>query len=642
MDKRVKPTNIFIASDSESNQSIPITTKQPIPTENPIEVLTDSDSQCSETIPITTEKVAVMKYCGNQKKHACYFCGILYPNIARHYERKHGREIDVAKVLAMPKSSKQRRKAWSILINKGDFGHNYEVLSNGKGVLIPKYCKNSKQDAKDFIPCQHCQAMYLRSDLWKHKNYCPVKKEGPMPRNQGIKRGMLLLPVKENDEGLHILFQSMKSDEITHIAKTDPLLRQYAKRLLEKHGKNGHQVNYISQKLREMGRLIIQAKNISPDVNEMIHCLDVTNYDIVTEAVRRVAGYNNDSKKYAIPSVALKIGHTLHKLAGLLKLDGIKERDETKINNAELFEKLYSLDWKESVSLKAHRTLEALKYNKPQLLPLVEDVMKLHNFLHCKSEEILTNATTNEYAELCKVTLTQIILFNRKRAGEAERIKVSDYLQAQENSVDPAVASSLTKFELELCNTHKRVEIVGKKERKVAVLLTEQVQNNISQILKLRESMNLQSDYLFNRPYPAINPYRGSDCLRQYAFACEAQKPLLMTSTRLRKQLATLSQVLNLSETSQDLLACFQGHDIRIHRQYYRLPQSTLEIAKVSRLLHCFNNGTLHKFKGMDLDDITFDEDADRVELDSSDELSGKHLLRFLFIMFHLNFLLLS
>lgn len=100
----------------------------------------------------------------------------------------------------------------------------------------------------------------------------------------------------------------------------------------------------------------------------------------------------------------------------------------------------------------------------------------------------------------------------------------------------------------------------------------------------------------------------GSDSIREFVSKCGAKHADLITSTKLRKQLATLAEVLNLKENSQDILATFQGHDIRIHREIYRLPSDALELAKVSRLLHCINNGTISKFKGLDFDEIEFDK----------------------------------
>lgn len=35
------------------------------------------------------------------------------------------------------------------------------------------------------------------------------------------------------------------------------------------------------------------------------------------------------------------------------------------------------------------------------------------------------------------------------------------------------------------------------------------------------------------------------------------------------------------------------GHDLRIHREYYPLPEGTLEAAKVSKILHILNTGRI-------------------------------------------------
>lgn len=85
---------------------------------------------------------------------------------------------------------------------------------------------------------------------------------------------------------------------------------------------------------------------------------------------------------------------------------------------------------------------------------------------------------------------------------------------------------------------------------------------------------------------------------------------MAFTSTRLRKHIATISQVLNLQENESDQLADFLGHDIRVDRQYYRLPQGTLQLAKMSKVLLAVEKGTLSQYKGQALDDIEIDPEG--------------------------------
>jgi hypothetical protein len=48
----------------------------------------------------------------------------------------------------------------------------------------------------------------------------------------------------------------------------------------------------------------------------------------------------------------------------------------------------------------------------------------------------------------------------------------------------------------------------------------------------------------------------------------------------------------------------FTGHDITIHREFYRLPQEEMELTKVAKLLFVSEMGGLSAFRGKTLDQI--------------------------------------
>lgn len=49
------------------------------------------------------------------------------------------------------------------------------------------------------------------------------------------------------------------------------------------------------------------------------------------------------------------------------------------------------------------------------------------------------------------------------------------------------------------------------------------------------------------------------------------------------------------------------GHDINIHEAIYRLQDSTIEMAKVSRLLMAVDSGRMKEFAGKTLAEITIE-----------------------------------
>ena len=53
-------------------------------------------------------------------------------------------------------------------------------------------------------------------------------------------------------------------------------------------------------------------------------------------------------------------------------------------------------------------------------------------------------------------------------------------------------------------------------------------------------------------------------------------------------------------EHELDELAGYLGHDLTIHRKYYRLPENTVQLAKVTKILMAVNRG-IGQFTGKKL-----------------------------------------
>ena len=165
-------------------------------------------------------------------------------------------------------------------------------------------------------------------------------------------------------------------------------------------------------------------------------------------------------------------------------------------------------------------------------------------------------------------------------------MKLANYTSRQTNPLAVKdIADSLSETEKFLCKTMSLVQIRGKKGRTVPVIITPDLIKVIDCLMKYREQAGVRHSnvYVFAR-LNNENAHRASDCLRLVASKCGAIKPTNLTSTRLRKHIASTSQILNLQKHELDLLAGFLGHDIRVHRNFYRLPQETLQLAKVSKI----------------------------------------------------------
>ncbi len=136
-------------------------------------------------------------------------------------------------------------------------------------------------------------------------------------------------------------------------------------------------------------------------------------------------------------------------------------------------------------------------------------------------------------------------------------MRLKNFTERDTSPLHDDVSLGLTKFEKKLCEHFSRVEIRGKRGRKVAVLLTPGMVESLNLLINNRVECDVHDTniFLFARP-KCSSYYRGQDCLL-YAEKCGAKKTEYLRSTQLRKHVTTLSQILNLKDNELDQVADF-------------------------------------------------------------------------------------
>jgi len=64
---------------------------------------------------------------------------------------------------------------------------------------------------------------------------------------------------------------------------------------------------------------------------------------------------------------------------------------------------------------------------------------------------------------------------------------------------------------------------------------------------------------------------------------------------------------MGLSEQELQEVARHMGHELAVHRKFYRLQDDVIELAKVSKLLLAVEDGVAHAYANKSLDDIDLD-----------------------------------
>lgn len=556
------------------------------------------------------------------KGHSCYFCHKIIQNSARHLEVVHGNEMEVAKLLAMPKNSKARRDGFVALSRSADFYHNVEVLSSKRGelILVRRPTENELKCNKfsDYGPCPHCLGFMLKAHLWHHiKNNCTSKRNDQQNSKLIIAESNAILNNTFGAEfSTNFVFNissKLRDDIVGEYCKNDNMILQFGAMQFEKYGCT--QSELIRQSMRQLGRFTLKMREMDNSKNRLSDYLFPEKFDQIIQAVKLLCVTHQSIDKrpqFDVPSLALKIGYALKKCASIKR--GISLKGGNLKGNETLlsFLSLMDLEWNVRISSNALATLYNRKMNATQLLPLTSDLMKLNHYIdeNMKTNRKLLsqNPLIKYWKLLASFCLSKVILFNKRRSGEASRMKIVDFRSRPKWSEQctEELKNSFTDIENTLANQLTVVDIVGKRGRRVPVLLTCDVKDCIEILIETRNTVGIAENnpFVFARTEKSVLSIRGNDCLRKCSLEAGLERPQNISSTKLRKYIATVCQVLNLSENEHDWLARHLGHDIRVHRDFYRLHESAVELTKVSRLLMVVDQGQVNKFAGKKLEDI--------------------------------------
>ena len=513
----------------------------------------------------------------------------------------------------------ERNMCITKLRNQGNHLHNSDVLRSGRGQFLVTHRPKSGAVAADYRPCESCWAYLLKTELYRHRCKFPKKNR----RRVAADAQMLLPPPPGVSAKVHQLVSGMQDGSVKLIAKTDPLIVEYTSKFITLKGMQ-KQV-YIRDKVRELARFLIAVRiQDGMQTKTLDECISTGYFGNCVKAVNELAEFDENTATYAKPTLALKLGQALGKVAKIVKRKAIEARKDDRIHEAELFGDLCSSEWSEIIACRARSTLQERKRNKLNILPLSNDVQKLNRFLLDTCSECMMNLASSEasptdiereWRTLAEAVLSHIIIFNRRRQGEVSKMTLADYESKRMLDNKSDSMNALSPMERSLCNLFARVELTGKRDKIVPVLFLPWHLKSIDTLLTYRIQAGILSSNCYVFAYSHSDHHlRGCDALRTAALKCGAAAPASLRSTGLRKHVATLCQVLNLKDHELDMLAGYMGHDVRVHRQYYRLPNDVLQTSKLAKVFLLMDRGNLVQQKGRSLDEI--------VQLVNGDEAS--------------------
>jgi hypothetical protein len=515
-------------------------------------------------------------------------------------------------MLSYPKSSKERRNLADLLRKRGNF-----ICSAAGNVRTVR--KNVVDDNP--VPCSHCLGYFSSRQLYKHIKICPhnLKKEKSSQRyaHQINGQNLLIRHLVIDRKLKDMVFPHMKPDKISFVAKSDKLISAYGARYFNTH-RAKHHIPVTSRKMRDLAKLLLAAQELKPNIKSFFDLLQPHYFDTIVSATKVVAKYNPQTEIYESPTYALNISTAIKECCDLAQLFIIKKKcnfESTSASDAEsnvrVMKTLIASNWKYEISTQAGNDLLEKKWNKLTLIPTAGDLITLKNYLQKTSRSAADQLVRNEsdrvaYFLLMETVYCRIILLNRKRPGELQRLPLELYKTKLQNPGENSdqYDGLLTETEKILLGRLKRIVFKGKRGRGVPILFPPDVCAHADLLVRFRSNFVNRENLHFFAAANSNEPLTGYKVLARHVKKSNVQYPETITCTRLRKHLATMSQVINMSDNDIDQLANFMGHTLGIHKNFYRLPDDVHQTAKIAKLLFLMEQGQGKEFKGKKLDDI--------------------------------------
>lgn len=518
----------------------------------------------------------------------CYVCGKGITKLARHLKKHADDEPVIAEALSFPEKSAQRKRLFGILRNKGNYQHNKQVLKTNVGALKVNRRTGTNDDSSRYKFCPYCQGFYKCSELWRHIRTCTKKQSEPSRSGNGIESADHEVPpdVKK-------ILSSMSQDGIPLVIQNDYILVQMAKLLIQKYENNPNKQESIQQKLREMGKFLLQLQKKM--VFSFEDAIKPNNFQMVVSCVKRIVGFNTLHKMYLHQGVKLRLGRLLKRIGNIVLIDS--GSSETMKSHARTFIENCDKEWSGHIPQTDDVPLGGQNVTSPSTIPFTQDAQTFYQYLEALStsatESLRTNANSQVYTALSRVTITQTSVFS-KCTADVSNMTLKAF-QERDSSTQ-----ILSKHFI-------KINILSKSGQNVSVLLTSQLVSALTLLISKRLACGVHENnpFLFAKPNSSpTSHFHGGHCIKSFSGLCNAKNPEHLRLEHHLKHIARIFQILNLENDELEHLAKLLGHNIRADREYYRSPQAVVELAKIAKLLVAMERGSLERFEGNSLEEV--------------------------------------
>jgi len=297
--------------------------------------------------------VSVNSFYGSDRA-LCYFCGGIYTCIKRHWQRKHWNEPEVIECMSLGLTDNVAKNQYAAKIrNLAVHEHNVKVLKEGRGQFFvargePGNKPSKRSKPSDYLPCENCWS-YLSIAGFDQRHPCMADGEQKFYKHADAH---FVLPTSQMFvDRVEQMFDKMTDGNIKLTAASDPLIREYAAKLLSFQVRD----DVVTRNARLLARFLLEICKITGLASDTLSsCISPENFQRCVLAVKSLSRSVSRTPSRNVAFIR-KLLTMLRQLSKLLKRDPLEKRDMNAVKDLDRFA---ALCMSESESISADTLME--------------------------------------------------------------------------------------------------------------------------------------------------------------------------------------------------------------------------------------------------------------------------------------------
>ncbi|KAG5864756.1 hypothetical protein JTB14_020180 [Gonioctena quinquepunctata] len=315
--------SVVIDNEKTSTNDAEACAKESHVTINTINMNTEVICLKNNILDVSTSK-------SHKKKYYCSYCMKLVTNFGRHLMTVHASGEEVADISKLPKGHPERQGNIAMIRRQAQHQYNTNPEINSGTLIVrrrPAAMKN--RNSNHYIACPSCKEMFSKLSLRSHVAKCASKEKGKKDTLVRSRQVQMQVHEMASSRLVKEILAYNKHDIVTEAIVYDEVCILYGNKLCRRYRdqRNNHM---IRSRLREIGKFILQSKEIDETVENLRDIIQPQNYDTIVTAINNVAGFDEMTGTYKAPSTAYNLGLHIKEITSLIQTEAIEEGDNKK------------------------------------------------------------------------------------------------------------------------------------------------------------------------------------------------------------------------------------------------------------------------------------------------------------------------